>query len=115
MPPKHEHPTGSMNTQSEPEISANQIRQIAALCHIGLTDDEVEELRVEMAKLVSEVSVLQRIDTIGVEPTGHAVGDVHTVMRDDAPRPPLDREDVLANAPRRDGNYFRVRAIMEES
>ena len=104
-----------MNTQSEPEISANQIRQIAALCHIGLTDDEVEELRVEMAKLVSEVSVLQRIDTTGVEPTGHAVGDVHTVMRDDASRPPLDREDVLANAPRRDGNYFRVRAIMEES
>ena len=47
-----------MNTQPEPEISANQIRQIAALCHIGLTDDEVEELRVEMAKLVSEVSVL---------------------------------------------------------
>ena len=70
MPPKHERLTGSMNTQPEPEISANQIRQIAALCHIGLTDDEVEELRVEMAKLVSEVSVLQRIDTTGVEPTG---------------------------------------------
>ena len=104
-----------MTTQPQPELSVEQVRQVAALCHIALTDDEAEQLRAEMAGLLDEVSVLQRIDTSGVEPTGHAVEEVHTVMRDDVPRPPLDREDVLANAPRREGPFFRVQAVMDES
>ena len=104
-----------MTNQPEPELSVEQVRQVAALCHIALTDEEAEQLRAEMAKLLDEVSVLQRIDTSGVEPTGHAVEEVHTVMRDDVSRPPLEREDVLANAPRREGSFFRVQAVMEES
>lgn len=104
-----------MTNRPEPELSIAQVRQVAALCHIALTDAEAEQLRVEMAKLLDEVSVLQRIDTSGVEPTGHAVEEVHTVMRDDVPRPPLEREDVLANAPRREGSFFRVQAVMDES
>ena len=104
-----------MTSRSEPELSIAQVRQVAALCHIALTDEEAEQLRGEMATLLDEVSVLQGIDTSGVEPTGHAVEEVHTVMRDDVPRPPLEQEDVLANAPRREGPYFRVQAVMEES
>jgi len=96
-------------------LSADEVRQVAALCHIALTGDETEQLREEMAKLLGEVSVLQSIDTAGVEPTGHAVEGVHTVMREDVPRPPMDREDVLANAPQRDGEFFRVQAVMDES
>lgn len=96
-------------------LSADEVRQVAALCHIALTGGETEQLREEMAKLLGEVSVLQRIDTEGVEPTAHAVEGVHTVMRDDVPRPPMDREDVLANAPQRDGELFRVQAVMDES
>ena len=104
-----------MTNQPEPELSVAQVRQVAALCHIALSDEEAEQLRAEMAKLLDEVSVLQRIDTSGVEPTGHAVEGVHTVMRDDVPRPPLEHEDVLANAPRREGPYFRVQAVMDGS
>ena len=104
-----------MTNEAEPELSIAQVRQVAALCHIALTDEEAEQLRGEMAKLLGEVSVLQRVDTSGVEPTGHAVEEVHTVMREDVSRPPLEREDVLANAPRREGSYFRVRAVMDES
>ena len=104
-----------MTEQPAQRLSADEVRQVAALCHIALSDEEVEHLRDEMAKLLGEVSVLRNIDTTGVEPTGHAVEEVHTVMRPDEPRPPLDREDVLANAPRRDGDFFRVQAVMEES
>ncbi len=104
-----------MTNQPEPELSIAQVRQVAALCHIALTDEEAEQLRGEMAQLLDEVSVLQRIDTSGIEPTGHAVEEVHTIMRDDVPRPPLEQEDVLANAPRREGAFFRVQAVMDES
>ncbi len=103
--------TGTPRTP-EP-LTADEVRKVAALCKIGLTDDEVERLRTEMASLVAEVSVLQAIDTANVEATGHAVEGVHTVMRDDIPTDPMPLEDVLANAPWRQGDYFRVQAVME--
>lgn len=96
-------------------LSADEVRRVAALCRIGLTDDEVERLRDEMGSLIAEVSVLQSIDTSSVEPTGHAVEGVHTVMRDDEPVDPMPLEDVLLNAPRREGDYFRVQAVMEDT
>ncbi|MEX2598245.1 MAG: Asp-tRNA(Asn)/Glu-tRNA(Gln) amidotransferase subunit GatC [Dehalococcoidia bacterium] len=103
-----------MSQPAKPErLSAEEVRRVATLCRIGLTDDEVERLRDEMASLLGEVSVLQAIDTSGVEATGHAVEEVRTVMRDDEPRQPLPVQDVLNNAPRTDGQYIRVRAVME--
>lgn len=96
------------------QLTADEVRKVATLCRIGLTDDEVERLRGEMASLIAEVSVLQGIDTTGVEATGHAVEEVHTVMRDDEPTPPMSAEDVLLNAPRREGDYFRVQAVMDD-
>jgi aspartyl-tRNA(Asn)/glutamyl-tRNA(Gln) amidotransferase subunit C len=96
------------------QLTADEVRKVATLCRIGLTDDEVERLRGEMASLIAEVSVLQGIDTTDVEATGHAVEEVHTVMRDDEPTPPMSAEDVLLNAPRREGSYFRVQAVMDD-
>ena len=127
------------NPEREQTITVEQVRQVAALCRIGLTDEEAERLRGEMAGLLDEVSVLQEIDAVGVEPTAHPFDDqagdgqmgddqagsgqagedgaglVGGVMRDDEPRPPMEREETLANAPRRDGPYFRVQAVMDES
>jgi aspartyl-tRNA(Asn)/glutamyl-tRNA(Gln) amidotransferase subunit C len=103
-----------MSTPPTPQrLTADEVRRVAALCRIGLTDAEVESLRDEMGSLIAEVSVLQGIDTAGVEPTGHAVEEVHTVMRDDTPRESLPVADVLLNAPRREGDYFRVQAVMD--
>lgn len=127
------------NPEREQTITVEQVRQVAALCRIGLTDEEAERLRGEMAGLLDEVSVLQEIDAAGVEPTAHPfddqagdgqAGDDQAgsgqagddgaglgggVMREDEPRPPMEREETLANAPRRDGPYFRVQAVMDES
>lgn len=114
----------SAGPEREQTITVEQVRQVAALCRIGLTDEEAERLCGEMAGLLDEVSVLQEIDTDGVEPTAHAFDDqagadgaglAGGVMRDDEPRPPMEREETLANAPRRDGALFRVQAVMEES
>lgn len=102
-----------MSDETLQRLSADEVRRVAALCRVGLSDDEVEQLRDEMPALLSEISVLQAIDTSDVEPTAHAVEDVHTVMRDDTPTEPLSVEDVLSNAPRREDDYFRVQAVME--
>jgi aspartyl-tRNA(Asn)/glutamyl-tRNA(Gln) amidotransferase subunit C len=103
------------NPSSKPQrLTEDEVRRVATLCRIGLTDDEVERLRDEMPGLIAEVSVLQNFDTSSVEPTGHAVEGVHTVMRDDTPRPAMTVEETLSNAPRREGNYFRVAQVMDD-
>jgi aspartyl-tRNA(Asn)/glutamyl-tRNA(Gln) amidotransferase subunit C len=56
---------------------------------------------------------LRSLDTTGVEPTSHAV-PLRNVMRDDEPRPSFPRDDMLANAPDRAGDFFRVPRIIEE-
>jgi len=57
--------------------------------------------------------VLSELDTTDVPPTGHAV-DLQAVMRDDDDEDSLDLEDVLRNAPNPEGEYFRVKAVLEE-
>ena len=103
------------SNDAQQHLTEDEVRRVAKLCRIGLTDEEVQRLRGEMSSLIAEVSVLQSIDTSGVEPTGHAVEAVHTVMRDDVPTEAMPVEDVLLNAPRRKEDYFRVRAVMEDS
>ena len=59
------------------------------------------------------LQVLEEVDTQDVTPTSHSV-DLNSVMRDDEVTACLDVEHVLANAPRREGDYFKVNVVLEE-
>ena len=92
-------------------LSAKDVRHVAALTHLSLTDEEVERMRSQLSAVLDHFQSLQTIDTAGVEATGHST-DVHSVMRDDEPRDSLQRADVLANAPHTEDDYFRVRPVL---
>ena len=94
------------------EITSDEIRHLALLCRVSMSDDDVELMREQMSDILGAVSVLNRVDTDGVEPTGHSV-DLVSVMRDDEVRPSTDMEDILANAPNREDDFIRVRAVLE--
>lgn len=79
-----------------------------------LTEQEVEHYRSQLTNILQHFQSLQNIDTTGVEPTGHAT-DVNTVLRDDEAGAPLHREQVLANAPAVNGEFIRVRAVMDSA
>ncbi len=102
-----------MAEQNHRNLSIDDVRHIASLCRIGMTDAELERMRAELSDLVGEVAYVQSIDTSGVDPTGRAIDGIDTVMREDEPSAPLSVDDVLSNAPRREGDYFRVRAILD--
>ena len=89
------------------------VEHIALLARIGLSDEEVETFREQLSDILEQFEVLGELDTAGVTPTGHAVR-LEAVMRDDVPDSSLDPEEVLSNAPRREGEYFRVKAVLEE-
>ena len=77
-----------------------------------MTEDEVEVMREQLSGILEHFQVLQRVDTNGVEPTAHAV-ETHAVLRDDEPRDSIPKGDALSNAPDRDGDYVRVRAVLD--
>ena len=96
------------------QLSEADVRHIALLARIGMTDEDVQNMRKDLSNIMDQFDVLTQVDTEGVETTGHSV-DVTSVMRDDVSRPSLSKEDVLANAPNREADRIRVKAVMEIS
>ena len=94
-------------------LTRAEVLHIATLARIALTDDEVELFREQLSEILDQFEALKELDTDGVPPTGHAV-DLQAVMREDEAHDSLDLEDVLCNAPRREREYFRVKAVLEE-
>ena len=93
-------------------LTSDEVRHIALLARVGMTDDEIEVMRDQLSGILDHFRVLQQADTEGVEPTAHS-GDAHSVLREDEPRDSVPMEDALANAPRRDGDFVRVRAVLD--
>ena len=98
---------------AEPRISPEDVRHVARLARLALSDDELARMRVEISAILDFMDKLRSLDTKGVEPTSHAV-PLRNVMREDEPAPSLPRDEMLANAPDRDGDTFRVPRIIEE-
>ena len=94
------------------EISSDEVRHLALLCRVAMTDDDVELMRDQMSNILSNISILNEVDTEGVEPTGHSV-DLVSVMREDEVAPSTDIEEILSNAPTLEGDFIRVRAVLE--
>ena len=94
-------------------ITREEVRHVARLARLALTDDEAGRLGDQLSAILDYVKQLDRIDTRDVVPTSHAV-EKGTPMRDDAVEPFGDREALLANAPDRLGDFFRVPRIIED-
>ena len=94
-------------------LERSQVEHIASLARIGLTDEEVQMFGEQLSQILEQFEVLDELNTTGVTPTGHA-GGLQTVMREDLAEDSLESEDVLKNAPHREGEFFRVNSVLEE-
>ncbi len=90
------------------------VRYVAQLARIELTDDEVERFGAQLGNLLDHVGRLAELDTASVPATAQVI-ESRNVLRDDVVRPSLDRETVLAQAPKRQGAFFRVPRIIAEA
>jgi aspartyl-tRNA(Asn)/glutamyl-tRNA(Gln) amidotransferase subunit C len=93
-------------------LSADEVRKVARLARLRLTDSEQTQLGAQIGQILDYVNLLSEIDTTGVEPMAHAV-EITNVFRPDVPAPSLPRQEALANAPKSDGKYFLVPPILE--
>ena len=84
-------------------LSRDEIRKVALLARLELTDGELDEQAKHFNELLTQFDILQSLDVNGIEPTSHSIPIVN-VLREDIARPSLAREAALANAPAsRDG------------
>ncbi len=94
-------------------IDRGQVQHIAALARISLTEAEVETFSRQLSDILDQFEALQNLDTTGVTPTAHVAG-LDNVLREDDPGTSLEAEQSLLNAPRRNGDFFQVRAVLDE-
>jgi len=85
---------------------------IARLARLGLSEDEVTRLQGQLSQILDQFEALRALDTDDVPPTAYTL-DLENVVRDDVARPSLPVEAALANAPLREGNFIRVRRVLE--
>lgn len=89
------------------------VRHVAKLARIALSEDEVARFGEQLGKLLEHVNVLSELDTASVPATAQVV-ESRNVERPDEISPCLDRETVLSMAPQRQGGFFRVPRIIAE-
>ncbi|MDA1051026.1 MAG: Asp-tRNA(Asn)/Glu-tRNA(Gln) amidotransferase subunit GatC [Planctomycetota bacterium] len=92
-------------------LTRDEVAKVSLLARLRFSDEELDTLTTQLGQVVEYVRQLEELDTESVLPMAH-VEDNHNIFADDLPRPSLNREDALANAPKRDDECYRVPAVL---
>ncbi len=94
------------------KLNREEVLHITRLAKLGVTDEEVDKLSQQLSHILESFEVLQEVDTDGVPPTAQP-NMLCNVLKEDKVKPSLPQDEVLANAPQKDGEFFRVKAVLE--
>jgi aspartyl-tRNA(Asn)/glutamyl-tRNA(Gln) amidotransferase subunit C len=94
-------------------LSHEEVRRIAELAKLDLTDDEVALYAGQLSNILDYFQKLQQLDTSHIEPTA-SVLPLKNVLRQDVAMQPLTPDEVIANAPDAEDYQFRVSAVLDE-
>lgn len=95
------------------KLSREEVLHIALLARLGIAETEVARFREQLSNILENFEILQRVDTEDVPPTAQSI-DLRNVVDEDEVSPSLTPDQVMANAPQREGDFFKVRAVLEE-
>jgi aspartyl-tRNA(Asn)/glutamyl-tRNA(Gln) amidotransferase subunit C len=88
-------------------ISRDEVLHVARLARLELTDEEVGRFQEQLSDIIEAISKVSELDLTDVPPTAHPL-EIENAWAEDEPRPSLPLDEVFANAPDRDDDYFRV-------
>lgn len=94
------------------KITTEDVKYIAGLSRLFISDNEIEMFRGQLNSIIEYVEQLNSLDTSNVEPTSHVI-PLNNVMRDDIPAASLPVEEALKNAPDSTEKFYRVPKIIE--
>jgi len=87
-------------------ISRDEVLHVARLARLELSDEEVTRFQEQLSAILDAVSKVRELDLSDVPPTSHPLAIANT-WDDDIPHVSLTLDEAFANAPDRDGDYFR--------
>jgi aspartyl-tRNA(Asn)/glutamyl-tRNA(Gln) amidotransferase subunit C len=96
------------------KIDEAQVRNVAKLSRLELTEAEIEEFTGQLSAILDYVEKMNELDTTDVEPLAHCL-PISNVLREDCAKESLGTEKTLTNAPQRDGEFFKVPKILDDS
>jgi len=94
------------------KLSREEVLHIALLARLGLTETEVDRLGEQLSNILENFEILQQVDTKDIPPTAQSIA-LQNVTKDDEAAASLPQSQILANAPRKEGDFFRVQAVLE--
>jgi len=92
-------------------LTAEEVKKIALLARIALTDEEVEKFRLDLTTVLDYVDELKQVDTEGLEIVSQVTG-LQNVQRADEPVMADNIEEIMQNAPETKDGYYKVKAIL---
>ena len=97
------------------KISEEQVRYVAELANLSLSEPEVHKFQADLNEILDHIERLNEIDTTNVEPMAQVLYDAeeNSTWREDRERPPLGTQVALANAPQAGEGYFKVPKVIE--
>lgn len=98
---------------NQKKIDIEQVRQVAKLSRLDLSEDEIVQFATQLSAILGYVEKLNQLDTSKVEPLAHCL-PINNCLRDDIIKPSLGTEKTLTNAPDKDEQFFIVPKILEE-
>lgn len=98
----------------EQHLSEKGVRDIAEYTRIGMTEDEVSAMTVDLNSIIDSLRPITEYDLDGVEPTFHPIGSLSNVMCDDVEEPGFTQAEALSNAPKQQDGCFLIPSILGE-
>jgi aspartyl-tRNA(Asn)/glutamyl-tRNA(Gln) amidotransferase subunit C len=97
------------------KITETEVRSVADLANLKLTDAEIARLARDMDEILTHMDALNELDTSTVEPMAQVLyqSEESATLRSDRPVPPLGNETALANAPLAGAGYYKVPKVIE--
>ena len=95
------------------KLRHEEVHNIARLSRVALTEAEVERMSEQLSNILENFEILKQVNTADVPPTAQSIS-LNTIMREDVVAPSLSPEEVLANAPQKEGDFIKVRAVLEQ-
>jgi aspartyl-tRNA(Asn)/glutamyl-tRNA(Gln) amidotransferase subunit C len=102
--------TKESRVTAQPRLSLDDVRAIAELAKLHLTDEELHTYTAQLSQILDYFTLLQEVDTSHVQAA--TVLPLRSVMRPDVPQPPLDPAEAVRNASDSEDNQFKVNVVL---
>jgi len=99
---------------ADAKITEADVRHVAHLSRLEFSDEEIRRFTHDLNNILTHVDKLNELDTADVAPTSHSL-KMENVFREDEVRPSLSNDQALANAPEREGPFFKVPQIIQDA